>query len=214
MVTVYMHTVIANNKKYIGQTINNPKERWGSNGHRYRGQLFYNAIKKYGWDNMTHEILADNLTQEEADELERYYIEKYHTDDSDYGYNISPGGRDGAGSPGGKNHNARVVVCIETNQEWECATYCAHDLNVNLASLQESLYHGYKCKGYHYKYKDDDAYVINEGPHKIIQLETGKIWENAHECAKDLGVTPRTIWRYCSGKRNPPKGCTIQYYVA
>lgn len=214
MAIVYMHTVLANGKRYIGQTSLSVNRRWGLNGYRYKGQLFYNAIQKYGWENIKHEILATDLSQKEADELERFYIQKYKTDNSEYGYNITPGGKDGAGSPGGKNPNARAVVCVETGERWECANYCANDIHVNVASLQESLYRGYKCKGRHFKYEDDDTYKIKEGPHKIICLETGQIWETARECAKDFGVTPRTIWRYCSGKRNPPKGLTIQYYVA
>ena len=48
----------------------------------------------------------------------------------EYGYNIASGGKDGAGLPGGKNHNARAVECIETGEKWECANYCAKDLNV------------------------------------------------------------------------------------
>ena len=120
--SVYMHTVIENNKKYIGQGSGDPKTRWGSSGHRYKGQYFYNAIQKYGWDNIYHEIIAENITQEEADKLEKELIKKYKTNNRKFGYNITPGGKDGAGRPGGSNHNARAVICIETNETWENAT--------------------------------------------------------------------------------------------
>ena len=38
---------------------------------------YYYAILKYGWLNVHHEILRDNLTVEEANNLEKYYIKYY-----------------------------------------------------------------------------------------------------------------------------------------
>lgn len=61
---VYKHTS-PSGKVYIGQTSINPLDRW-QNGKGYKKQAFYNAIKKYGWENIKHEILYDNLTKEEA----------------------------------------------------------------------------------------------------------------------------------------------------
>ena len=56
--TVYMH-ITPNNKKYIGITSQIPNKRW-RNGKGYKKCLFLNAIKKYGWGNIKHEILFDN----------------------------------------------------------------------------------------------------------------------------------------------------------
>lgn len=214
MATVYIHTVIKNGKKYIGQCKGNPEERWGSCGYRYKGSYFYSAIVQYGWENITHEIIATNLSQKEADELERKLIKQYRTTDKNYGYNIAAGGKDGSGSPGGKNPNARAVVCLETGDTWECASYCAKELGVNCASLQESLYNGYRCKGFHYKYADDDKYIPNKDPFKVRCLETGEVWDSVRECAKALGLNKRTIAHYCRGERRPKTGLTYQYYVA
>lgn len=211
MYTVYMHTVIENGKRYIGQCSRTAKERWGSNGHRYKGQLFYNAIKKYGWDNILHEIVAEGLTRKEADELEKELIAKYKSNDRKYGYNITEGGRNGVGSPGGKNHNARAVICLETNEIWECASYCARDLNVEQSSLNESLYHGYRCCGKHYRYLDDVNYKPNKDPYKVRCVETGEIWNSVKECAKATGKNKRTIAHYCRKERNSKDGLTYEY---
>ena len=213
MCCVYIHTVKANGKKYIGQCTNDPKNRWGSKGHRYKGQFFYRAIEKYGWDNIEHEVIAENLTQEEANELEKSLISKYNTTDKQYGYNLVKGGKDGTGSPGGSNHNARAVICIETGQTWECSTYCAKDIGVNLASLQESLYNRYKCKNKHFKYVDDDNYKMNREPYKVLCVETGEIWENVKECAKHFNVHSRSVARWCTGCRNASNGLTYKYVV-
>ena len=69
---LYLHTS-PNGKKYYGITSkNNPSERWGNNGENYkRHPYFYNAIKKYGWDNFKHEIIFDDLTENEAKLLEQ-----------------------------------------------------------------------------------------------------------------------------------------------
>ena len=83
-----------NNKVYIGQTKNTLKHRFGKNGIGYRNCLkVYNAIKKYGWDNIKKEILYDNLNLYEANELERKLITEYYKSNIDeYGYNIENGG--------------------------------------------------------------------------------------------------------------------------
>ena len=208
-----MHTVIANGKRYVGQCKGDPKTRWGSNGHRYKTQFFYNAIKKYGWNNIIHEIIAENVSQEKADEIEREYIKKYDTTNKDKGYNVEIGGKSGYWYFGEKVHNARPVICIETNQKWGCSADCARSLGVNLASLQESLYNGYKCIGNHYKYIDDDNYTINKEPYSVICIETGQTWKNVKECAKDLGVHHRSVARYCTGARNAKDGLTYKYCV-
>lgn len=89
---VYVHTNQQNNKKYVGITCQQPEYRWNK-GAGYKTQAkFYNAIKKYGWENFTHEILFENLTEPEAKEKEIELIDKYKTIDSNFGYNCTLGG--------------------------------------------------------------------------------------------------------------------------
>ena len=52
----------------------------------------YNAIKKYGWENVKHEILYKNLTKEEAEQKEIELIKFYNSTDDNFGYNIEKGG--------------------------------------------------------------------------------------------------------------------------
>jgi hypothetical protein len=88
--TVYKHTS-PSGKVYIGITYREPNERW-QNGRGYKGQIFYNAIQKYGWDKIQHEILATRLTKEEAEKMEIKLIADYKSNDSRYGYNVQNGG--------------------------------------------------------------------------------------------------------------------------
>lgn len=91
MYTVYCHKCQKNGKRYVGLTKLDPETRW-NHGNGYReNKKFYADIKKYGWDNFSHEILATGLTKKEAQEQERLLIEQY--DSIDTGYNNEPGGR-------------------------------------------------------------------------------------------------------------------------
>ena len=93
MYCVYKHYCPYTKKSYIGLTKfeNNPNKRW-ANGKGYQeNQPFYDDILKYGWDNFTHEILAKNLAQKEAYQLEAYYIKLYNSANPKYGYNRSNG---------------------------------------------------------------------------------------------------------------------------
>lgn len=95
---VYIHRNIINDKRYIGQTSQNPvSRRWGFKGNGYKcNEHFYNAIQKYGWDNFEHIIYQDSLTLEEANEIEEELIIKYDTLNPEHGYNMKHGGSNGA----------------------------------------------------------------------------------------------------------------------
>lgn len=89
--TVYKHTSPIG-KVYIGITKMNPIRRWAS-GLGYKNCThFFNAILKYGWINIKHEILYTELTQEEAENKEKELIKEHHSNNPDFGYNIQSGG--------------------------------------------------------------------------------------------------------------------------
>ena len=89
---VYKHTNLINRKVYIGQTCQKPRIRWNYGLGYKHNKHFYAAIKKYGWNNFSHEILYENLSKKEADELETKLIEQYQTENKDICYNVAIGG--------------------------------------------------------------------------------------------------------------------------
>lgn len=90
--TVYKHTS-PSGKVYIGITCQGIAKRWICNGIGYKGcSYFWNAIKKYGWDNIMHEVLAEGLTEAEAKQREKDLIIAYKTRDPLHGYNMTDGG--------------------------------------------------------------------------------------------------------------------------
>lgn len=91
MYKLYKHTT-PNGKVYIGITQQNIKKRW-QNGNGYiSNKYFYKAIQKYGWYNIIHEVIFDDLTKEQAEDLEKEYIKRYKSNIACYGYNIDSGG--------------------------------------------------------------------------------------------------------------------------
>ena len=88
---VYEH-ICPNKKVYIGITSRSLNRRW-DNGNGYKRNLhFYRAIQKYGWENIEHILLFDNLTKKEAELKEIELISKYKSNNYKYGYNIANGG--------------------------------------------------------------------------------------------------------------------------
>ncbi len=93
---VYMH-ISPSGKRYIGITCRKPEKRW-QNGHNYKNnEYFSKAIKKYGWDNFEHIIVARGLTEEEAKWLEIELIREFDSTNQEKGYNITLGGESGNG---------------------------------------------------------------------------------------------------------------------
>lgn len=90
--SIYKITNQINGKCYIGQT-NNVQRRFQE--HRSMqsdvngtGKLLYCAMKKYGIENFSFEVIEPNI--ENYDEREQYWVAYYHAFGE--GYNMTPGG--------------------------------------------------------------------------------------------------------------------------
>lgn len=85
---IYKITNTVNNKTYIGQHNGKRESYFGG------GKLLRLAIKKYGKEKFTKQIIINNiLTQEESNHLEKFYIFLYKSNDVNFGYNIQKGGK-------------------------------------------------------------------------------------------------------------------------
>lgn len=118
---IYKRTNAINGKSYIGLTSKSVEERGGKNGYKYvqKSQpIFAAAIKKYGWDAFTTEVLEANIeTLAKADEREQFWISYYHTyiyDPQCNGYNATPGG------------NAQGQASVATRAKISAAKVNAH----------------------------------------------------------------------------------------
>lgn len=96
---IYKITNIINNKCYIGQTIKTAEQRWKEHqSHAFGSHIsdinktLYKAIRKYGLENFTFEVLQDNIDNyEQLDKAEIYWIDFYNSFIK--GYNETFGGQ-------------------------------------------------------------------------------------------------------------------------
>ena len=91
---IYKHTNSIN-KCYVGFTKCTIESRWL--GHCKAAKsgskaAFHRAIRKYGTENWTHEILEECSSLEEAFKREIYWIAFYKSNNQKYGYNMTAGG--------------------------------------------------------------------------------------------------------------------------
>jgi group I intron endonuclease len=82
---IYKITNQITDKSYIGYS-DKVEARWNDHKHGKGSLLIYQAIKKYGIENLTFEVLAEASESEED-----AYIQKYNTM-APNGYNLTPGG--------------------------------------------------------------------------------------------------------------------------
>lgn len=95
----YIYKIINNiNKKvYIGQTKRTIEIRWNQHlrEYKYKDHVLYKAMRKYGIENFTIEVI-ENCPEEELNEKEEFYIKKYNSYinfEKSNGYNMTLGGQ-------------------------------------------------------------------------------------------------------------------------
>lgn len=86
---IYKWTHKASGKSYIGQSIQDPQRRIYE--HTARGYYLHSAIRKYGVEAFTHDIIAWANDLDELNQLEVDLIAKYDTL-APNGYNLRHGG--------------------------------------------------------------------------------------------------------------------------
>lgn len=93
--SVYIHT-FPNGKKYVG--ISKDIKRRFRNGKGYQNQpIIWSAIEKYGWENVSTQIVQQGLSEEDAKSMEVDLIASLKTTDREFGYNQTLGGEGATG---------------------------------------------------------------------------------------------------------------------
>lgn len=94
--TLYCHTHIASGRRYVGITERTLKDRWRDhlrNARYCRGYHFASAIRTYGENAFSHDVLQENLaTRERANIAEAFATDLLCTTDPNFGFNIVRGG--------------------------------------------------------------------------------------------------------------------------
>lgn len=150
-------------KYYVGIT-NNIDRRWANNGENYKRQVFYNAIKKYGWKNIKHKILFKNLTKEQAMKKEKEMILKYNSLCGNRGYNVSKGGENILEI----RKTAKIIYCIDL----KIAFRSKIEASIYTKENESTIYN--KCKNYEnglYNVKGGYKYCFEKNIYKYFKTK-------------------------------------------
>lgn len=97
MIGIYCAKNIVNEKVYIGKSVNVEK-RWKDHKKGYNNpnasqyaSYFYNALRKYGFDSFEFSILEE-CTEDKLNDKEIFWINKFQSNNREYGYNTTNGG--------------------------------------------------------------------------------------------------------------------------
>lgn len=214
---VYKHTT-PNGKVYIGITAQNPSRRWRSGEGYKHNAHFYSAIVKYGWDAITHEILSEGLTKDQACEIEKEMILQTKSYDRECGYNQTFGGeayeftedvkeRMRQSHPRswlGRHHTEGTKAKIKQANAGKVFS------EEHKAKIKENHSH---CKSFEGKRHTEESKrkisenhfrlygAENPAAKKVKCIETGEIFGTLKEAAETKNASPNHISSCCHGHR-------------
>lgn len=209
-----------------------PVKKRFANGKGYLNNTYFTrAINKYGWNNFKHIIYKENLSEQDAKELE--IIAKYKSNKNEYGYNISS---DGEGASGVLKTQYQIdmiklasslpVYQFDMNytflNEYPSVREAARQLNIPSKSGIRDCCVGklQSSKGYIWRYKKDvvdpfdkstirkSEYKYNTKPLYKINLLSKEyiLYSNIKEACEQTGLVYEYIFNCCKGKRKSYKG--------
>ena len=214
---IYKHTSLRSGKSYIGLTCNSLERRWiqhtsdarkGSNLH------FHRAIRLYGEDNWTHEVIADKIdTIDEANALEQYYIKKFDTFEN--GYNLTDGGGSTHTCNGPTKHKEEITWIhaehgVEVCTPWYLAK--KYDLNssalvtVSLNTNNVRMYKGWQL------FVEGQAVLVEfkePPPTTFYHSEYGEEFCTAAELAAKYNLLVSNVRKVIAGTRNKVGGWRV-----
>ena len=202
---IYLHRNKINGKVYIGQTCQKPKKRWNY-GHGYKNcPRFYSAIVSYGWNNFEHIILENNLTSDEANEKEQYYIKKYNSQNPDLGYNLTEGGSSLSEYWKTPEHrelqsqNRKLYFKEHPDKKIENDRYLKEISQKSAKRRSEKMKENYANQG--------GLFHLNETRKKSIKcVETNEIFTSLSEASKKYNISVGNISSVIHGKRKSAGG--------
>lgn len=202
--SIYCFTNLITNKKYIGSTIQDPKVRYNQhiynakneNAHQHNYPL-YQAMRKYGLDNFTFEILYQDMhTEEEIRDIEADFIKTYNTV-SPYGYNQTENTQHPLNDAisyekmsNTKRENGKEVVEVDENKQilsiWRSLTDCAEDTQIPIRQI------GAVCRGEQKTVQNRYFYYIDENMN-ILFPETTKFIYKGEKGTTQIQSTSKKV---------------------
>ena len=219
---IYCYTNKLNNKKYVGQTKSTLKNRHrqhmyevNNDGHGHDYHL-HNAIRKYGIENFSLEILhfCDEYS---INLLEIYYIDKFNLTNRNYGYNSAYGG-DYSLYTDERNQKISDSLKGRTFSEehkQKLSEIAKERLKDKTKHPMYNKHHNEesrkKIKEHHADFKGENHPQFgkmgkeNKNSKKVAQYDLNmnliKIWDCIKDVEREIGIHATCISACCRGKR-------------
>lgn len=233
MALVYSFTNKINQKMYIGMTTRTIEERIKS--HVYEAynpnSLVYNApfkraIRKYGIEGFKLEIICDNLTKDEAIQLERELILKhqtYYKYKNSNGYNATVGGEN-VSRP--KDRVVQLTDAGELVHTFSSAHEAEHVYGRGIKEHCSNISKRGQPFGYYWLYEKDylnfnnqaevEHFIRYNRTRSIVQLTKDgdyiKTWDSIKQASIQTGLSVGNISSVCSKNRCSTGEYVFMYY--
>ncbi|MBP5310899.1 MAG: GIY-YIG nuclease family protein [Lachnospiraceae bacterium] len=185
MIGIYKITNTKNGKVYIGQSVDIAHRK---SCHEYdlknnrHGNLYLQHAYNKDPDVFKLEVIC-LCKEEDLDELEKFYIDKYNSADHRYGYNIDSSPR---GTGRKSEETKRKLSEAKKGNTVMCGMRLSEEWKKHLSEAQ---------------------------PHKkkVECIETGEIYESFADAARKTGLNRTKIVSVCTGKRHKTGGLHFRY---
>ena len=229
---IYMYT-FPNGKRYIGKTKRSLSRRQGSFFNGYKNcTLLWNAIQKYGIENIKQEILfEDDMTDEYAARIEQSCILMFKTNanrfnNPSYGYNLTDGGDGMSGwKPDDEQYEKRIEQLHELHKK-QIGSHLSEETKRKISEAHK----GVKRPPMSEETKKKIA-IANSKENmdeetkkrrsaavkkKVVAThnETGEelVFESCERAAEYFGVRQSSITRWANGVRTPRNNYIFKIY--
>lgn len=211
---IYKYENNINHMIYIGQAID-LKERYQKHLKNIKDlthqEDFYKGLREFGLSNFSYEILEEfeNFNPKQLDELECYYIKKFNSMKPN-GYNMVPGGSNGAGLAKGKKV-FQFDLFGNFIQEYPSAHIASRETGIDFSSIcaccrGEKLH----TQNYQWKYDNSNKNITDISEEVILFNQpvlqyslTGeflKEYNSLKEASEESKINKGTICKVCNGK--------------
>ena len=213
---IYLYINKINGKGYVGKAEDFLKRKRKHIKTSYNKKSrdynvpFHRAIRKYGIESFEVTILKENLTKDEMNYWEDYYIETFDLyAKNGKGYNIAKGGTGGNTIEGKTEEEIKEIYNDEWKQkqsEAKKGKYCG----------KNNSFYG-KHHSEETKQKQSEAKKGKNNPRtkRIIQYDKQgnliRIWDYAKQVTEELGINHGNIIQCCKGKRKSAGGFVWKY---
>lgn len=226
--SLYIHE-FPNDKVYIGITNRKVERRWGREGSNYKNsKRIYNAILKYGWNNIKHIVLYEGLTKEEAQLREIDLIKQYDSTNKKFGYNTYLGGDlGGLGYKHTEEEKQKIKDALKTSYPHRGKKLTLeHREKLSIAHLGQVAWNK-GLKGF--KQSEEtinkrkktmidrygSSFVHKKEYKSVLQIDKEnnlvvKIWKSVYDAQRYFKVSS-SIFRCCESKKGMSKGFVWKY---